>query len=227
MGCREDGEKVNRIAMGFGMPVSTPKKIDEFVKRFCKSIQPNHSPVFVDFFYIPECKEGECFYNVQKIVDREGGQIIYGWIIWSWPNVYMEAEHHAVWKNTTGKLLDVTPKAHSEKIVLFLPDPLQSYDFATEKRQDNIRTVMTQDPIVAQFLQISAEVAALIEKNSTGRMASLGEDYIQLEMSRAQILDKIYHKYLGPNDLCTCNSGKKIKKCCGLEAAKAILRRGQ
>lgn len=209
------------------MPVSTPKKIDDSIKKFCNSIQPNHSPTFVDFFEVPKCKEGECFYNVQEMVKHNGGEIIYGWTVWSWPNVYMEAEHHAVWRNPGGQLLDVTPKVHSEKIVLFLPDPLRSYDFATEKRLDNIRSSLTQDPLVSQFLQLSGEVTALIEKNSTGRLASLGDDYMQLEIRRIQILDRIYHKYLGPNDLCTCNSGKKIKKCCGLADAKTILRRSQ
>lgn len=44
------------------------------------------------------------------------------------PGLYLEAEHHGVWRRRTGELVDVTPQPGSPKRVLFLPDDDAPYD---------------------------------------------------------------------------------------------------
>ncbi|WP_447763339.1 hypothetical protein [Sphingopyxis panaciterrae] len=61
-------------------------------------------------------------------VRQKGGEITYGWAIWHRPNLYFEAEHHAVWRNDLGNLIDVSPQLGGRKRMLFLADAAAVYD---------------------------------------------------------------------------------------------------
>lgn len=61
-------------------------------------------------------------------VREKGGSIAYGWAIWHLPGLYFEAEHHAVWRNKLGNLIDVSPQMGGRKRLLFLSDESAVYD---------------------------------------------------------------------------------------------------
>lgn len=63
-----------------------------------------------------------CFENVQRKVAKSGGSLAHGWAIWHMPSLYFEAEHHAVWRNKAGNLIDVSPQMGGRRRMLFLPD---------------------------------------------------------------------------------------------------------
>ncbi len=90
---------------------------------------------------------------------RLGGTIRFGWSIWEWPNVYIEAEHHAVYESSEGILVDVTPPADDWTVSrTFLPDSAAVYDFENEGvRRDNHRLALTSDPLSEQFFQTARE----------------------------------------------------------------------
>lgn len=69
-----------------------------------------------------------CFENVEQKAREKGGSIAYGWAIWHMPGLYFEAEHHAVWRNTLGNLIDVSPQMDGRKRLLFLSDKSAIYD---------------------------------------------------------------------------------------------------
>jgi hypothetical protein len=89
-------------------------------------------------FHQPEKKARPscCFQNVWDKVDRDDGNILYGWTFNSRINAeygeYLIATHHAVWRAPDNKLIDVTPftdepKHHpiaSGNYILFLVDEL-------------------------------------------------------------------------------------------------------
>ena len=52
---------------------------------------------------------------------------IYGWSVWEWPKVFIEAKFHAVWKQPDGSFLDIAPKSLPIPRVLFIPDPRRVY----------------------------------------------------------------------------------------------------
>lgn len=52
----------------------------------------------------------------------DGGSIQHGWSMREQPQVYAEAAFHAVWRNSDGSLIDVTPRADEQMRILFLPD---------------------------------------------------------------------------------------------------------
>lgn len=65
---------------------------------------------FVRISSAPSAPMGYCYWNVQKQVERFGGEAIYGWLILQWPKLYVEALHHAIWKSPSGDLIDITDK---------------------------------------------------------------------------------------------------------------------
>lgn len=53
-------------------------------------------------------------------VEANGVHMLYGWQLWAWPLVLVEAELHAVRLSPEGQMVDLTPKPHHETTVLFV-----------------------------------------------------------------------------------------------------------
>ena len=83
-----------------------------------------------------------CFDGVLEKVRHDGGGIRLGWVIWEWPNAFLNAEFHAVWIDPAGQLVDITPKPLGEKTILFAPDPtyLNMCDIKHKPRNRRART---------------------------------------------------------------------------------------
>lgn len=196
------------------MPTTTPQRIDKTVIDFCRGIN-NRQPEYVPVFPEQGAKTGECFHNVLRQVERKGGAIEYGWHIAIWPSVYIEGEHHAIWRTPDGRGIDVTPPVDGVQRILFLPDPERVYDYAGERRLDNVRKALTNDPDVREFLALAAKLTTLIEDNSKGLVVSVPREQLAALYHRQQHHYRaMLRKFLGRNDPCPCGSGQKYKKCC-------------
>ena len=130
------------------MPQSTPADITGKILELCDSIAPSSRPVFLDIRPEPGCEAADCFNCVQRKATREGGRVQYGWAIWEWPRVFVEAEHHAVFDPGSGRpWIDLTPCPNGSLRRLFLPDDAATYDFEDEGfRRDNVRLALSDDP---------------------------------------------------------------------------------
>lgn len=101
---------------------TAPQTISPAIVSLCREVRPDHAPTWVQVRADRDAIMNECFNNVSAKVARAGGSIVYGWLIWEWSRVFIEAEHHAVGEKD-GALLDITPHVNSEPKVLFLADP--------------------------------------------------------------------------------------------------------
>ncbi len=194
-----------------------PTKHDAVISNFCESISPGQVPKFVPVVATDESQPLECFHNVWRQVEQHGGSIAFGWAIWIWPQVFVEAEHHAVWEKD-GKVLDITPREDGESEVLFLPDPERTYDFDRESRIDNQRFPIAQSLNVLRLLSAYAERSIMIEENSIGRVSNMNAgDFEQVQQkiinTSAHVLLELATK-TRRNATCICSSGRKFKKCC-------------
>lgn len=106
---------------------TVPKSLTPALLRFCVSIAPAE-PVFIPSIPNKRAATSFCFENVARKVREKGGAIAYGWAIWHMPGLYFEAEHHAVWRNDLGNLIDVSPQMGGRKRLLFLRDESATYD---------------------------------------------------------------------------------------------------
>lgn len=144
--------------------IRPPKGIDARVRQFCASITRRATPQYVGIAPREGCLPLECFANVRAQVEREGGRIQFGWTIWEWTGIFLEAEHHAVYDPGDHRgLIDVTPAQDGETRRLFLPDDDAIYDFDNEgTRIDNIRHALRKDPLIEAFFATAAEKSAFL-----------------------------------------------------------------
>jgi len=195
---------------------TTPKRITPEISAFCEEIAPGEHPVYV--FVQPEgdCSIRDCFWNVRRKIERDGGNTQHGWIIWEWPSVSLEAEFHAVWRSPEGAYTDITPKEDGEKRILFLAHHVRVYDYESDGlAPDSIRKALTSDPIVHEYLSVSAQLVALIKRHASGRTSVMpAEEYEELIMSKAELRRQILNSRMRRNDPCFCGSGNKYKRCC-------------
>jgi hypothetical protein len=178
-------------------------------------------PVFIRIKQEPGAAPLDCFKAVGSKVGREGGRIQFGWAIWEWPRVYLEAEHHAVYETPAGPpWVDVTPGAAGTWRRLFLPDDTAVYDFENERvLRDNVRLAVADDPLVQQLFDAARERTQILNK-----LPGVGEIKIDrqtasqlaaIDLRKAQATYELALKYTPQNTQCFCGSGQKFKRCHG------------
>jgi hypothetical protein len=196
-----------------------PARISAEVLSLCRQLVPQARPVLLPVTPMVDAEVHDCFMVVERQVQAEGGETCFGWQIWEWPTLFIEGEFHAIWKNPAGALRDITPKQFSIERILFLPDPLRSYDGRQVK---NVRLQISQDPAVSGFLKACDEEFELVNRGERafehGAICLEGNDANEMKKIQARksyFFEQILAKPLqiGRNDLCWCGSGKKLKRC--------------
>ncbi len=200
---------------------TTPAKITPAIMKLCHELVPGAQPKFVAVNPIPGIEVDTCFPSVESYVHDHGGSVCHGWQIWEWTGVMIEAEFHAVWRNSTGELRDLSPKRVPVTRVLFLPDPDGQYQ---GREVCNVRRSISSDPRVSSF--IKACEAEFEFRNRGERATQLGtiyftgedvREYDEIQRCKNELIYQIVSRLLrpGPNEPCFCGSGVKYKKCCG------------
>jgi len=147
----------------------TPPVITEPIQTLCRELDASQEPGYVPVRQSRGSKSLECFVNVRRKVAKDGGRIQFGWTIWEWPGVMIEAERHANWISPRGNEIDITPKPSGISEILFLPTNTWTYDYRRRaKRFHNIRRPVVDDPLVVEFIRISEQIFSLEETRFPG-----------------------------------------------------------
>lgn len=134
------------------MRQTTPDTIDFTVRDFCASIRPDKEPAYIIVNPESDAVPRNCYPNVKRRIERAGGTILHGWIIWLSPGLFIEGEHHAIWVSPEGEWVDVTPQLDGEKRLLFLPDPENVWH---GRPISNRRRPLSTDPRLGKFLRLA------------------------------------------------------------------------
>lgn len=174
------------------MKTRVPPDITPEILALCAQTGSCEQPRFVVTRIPRDAVLNDCFNNVTKRIDREGGRMHLGWAIWEWPGVMVEAELHGVWERPNGELVDLNPREHRCERILFLPHAGVAYDVSTpEKRVGNIRRALGNRPEVNRFIAVCEEVFQLEEVNSVGMAIRLGgaalAKYRELQSERLRL----------------------------------------
>lgn len=94
---------------------TTPPELTRLVREFCATVS-DAEPEYVQVR--PEGPAGYCYPNVRQKVVEDGGEVVFGRMIWLC-KAMIEAEWHAVWSKD-GRLVDVTAKPDGEDRILFV-----------------------------------------------------------------------------------------------------------
>lgn len=191
------------------------------VKRFCASIVPDATPISMAINPELGCEALDCFGNVRRKILKSGGSISYGWSIWEWPGVFIEAEHHAVYREEEGRLIDLTPPSDNmTRSRTFLADSSAVYDFQNEgQRRDNHRLALTDDPLIAEFFQTASAFNEIMSSiPGVGEVAvdvATARKLQAVQIENNRLLLKLLMKYTPKGAPCFCGSGLKFKRCHG------------
>lgn len=195
----------------------TPLKLTNKILQLCSGLRSDSEPLFVSVTPSKYAVKNECFDNVEKHIQIYGGTVEFGWQIWEWPLVLVEAEFHAIWKSKEGKRVDITPKPFPTKQILFLPDPTRKY---TGKQVRNVRLPLKDTAPINEYINLCDKEFALLNRGSRARQREITLSNSERQthrsiMIRKQILSEQFSKFTpARNEPCFCGSGEKYKRCC-------------
>ena len=136
----------------------TPDEIGPAILQLCRkvlgidenaSLQP---PIYVPIKPVLDAPVNWCFPVVAGKIERDGGSIQHGWIIWEVPDTFIEAEFHAFWVSPSGEYVDVMPRPAGFTRILYLPDPKRVW---TGEQIDNIRMPLRNHPLIEEFIRLA------------------------------------------------------------------------
>jgi hypothetical protein len=202
----------------------TPREVHSRILAFCAKINGDSMPTYLPIHREPGCLPLECFRNVRRKVAENGGRIQFGWAIWEWPSVYIEAEHHAVYEPPDGtQWVDITPCAEGEEIRrLFLADDSAKYDFDNEGlRRDNFRMALADDETIQLLFNLAARKSEILNTiPGIGQIVVRGapaQELSEIQRQQENVISELAIRYTPRNARCFCASGKKFKHCHGMQ----------
>ncbi|MBU1154564.1 MAG: SEC-C domain-containing protein [Proteobacteria bacterium] len=187
---------------------TTPRRITKEIETFCAEVNPSEYPSFVKVLPSPHSSLNECFHNVREQVRIKGGKPVYGWTIWEWPKVLLEAEFHCVWKSPYGELSDISPKTNNENEILFVRDDRKTFDFSNLNRVNSHRLALNSDPMIHDFIRTAESIDSITPSSGMPDPP----EFIVRKLYKLKL--QICKHYTNKNGPCICGSGKIFKKCC-------------
>lgn len=199
------------------MQHGAPKEIFPYVREFCRTLNPENGPFFLKVTPEEAAKPLACTLNVEDKIQKEGGSAVYGWKIWEWYGLMIEAEFHTVWRSADGDLYDITPNEGGYEKVLFLPDESIRYE---GKQINNVRRSLSGNSKVQSYIEAHEHLFEIYNRGDRAFQYKIElSDAETMELKKVQLaIAKLAIEILkstpGRNELCGCGSGKKYKKCC-------------
>lgn len=195
------------------MNTQTPLSISETITKFAQKVVPGGVPEFIPVTPISGKSEYECFSNVENQVKVAGGSTQFGWYIYLWPRVLLEFVFHAVWRQTNGKLVDLTPHPDNELEILFLPALSLAYEGLS---LDNVRFPLSKNPLSQRYIELAEQRFYEFNKNKAPYAKTRKVDGIALNSIEQEMIHIVDLLKWQPerNDACPCGSRKKFKSCC-------------
>ena len=163
-----------------------PTEITDSIRQFANRITGRDDLVYVPVNQQPEALVGRCYYNVAHAVRLHGGEIILGFCFWTIRNLFLTAEHHAIWQRSDGTLVDPTPQPLPTSRILFVP---------SDKRHIHAHYHLLVDhPLIRQVVTLlDIESVALARQRRSGR-----EDGVRWNNAcnkMVKLLDRYYEQH--------------------------------
>jgi hypothetical protein len=193
-----------------------PTAESRFVARLCAELNLYSTPIVLNVMPSPNDQVSECFHNVQRRVEQEGGKSVLGWQFWESPFM-IQAEFHAVWRKADGSLVDITPKDDKGiHQILFVEDKVRKYDGT---QTDNLRINTTDCGLIDDLIKVMKAQHRFLNKdgreNVTG-VVNLKDEDAQIWYSMKKLSDMLEHLHLSGGDInfpCFCGSGVAYLNC--------------
>ena len=103
-----------------GMKARVPSPTEPLVQQLMTTFQLSGTPVhlrYTDHGYDPDY----CHLSAKHCAITKGGRRVHGWALWGFDGMLV-SEHHSVWEDSNGNLVDVTPPKFGVDHILFVRD---------------------------------------------------------------------------------------------------------
>ncbi|RZJ18614.1 MAG: hypothetical protein EON91_04605 [Brevundimonas sp.] len=160
-----------------------------------------------------------CFHNVSNHLEASQGGIVFGWALWTWPGVNIEAIHHAVWRSTDGALVDITPPPLQVASVTFIED--QDALFDVNDVLADAKPTMTHwmtSSLAAQAYRAAYEDYNYLDRTTGEYLKKHGERWHRAGEQRSAARAALILELAGAcasGDMCFCRSQQTFANCCG------------
>lgn len=97
-----------------------PSHEDPAVQRFLTKWDIKENPIrlpYADHGY----DAAQCHVSAKHKALADGGRRVHGWVLWMFHDLLL-ADHHSVWEDDDGNLVDVTPPSNGGGEILFARD---------------------------------------------------------------------------------------------------------
>ncbi|MCY0998317.1 hypothetical protein OWM54_14370 [Myxococcus sp. MISCRS1] len=210
------------------MNLTAPATITPAILSFSKELTGrNTQPVYVPIIPAVNAKGLDCYVNAKNVAEQCGGQVVYGWRIWEWPGILLEAQAHAVVQKPDGTFVDVTPPHDGSTQDLFVPDPRNVYNgkriLTRQKALAASRTVDKYIEAVAVVGKLEAanyvdngddEAGVYLDERAEREHHKLTKKRIEAQM-RLEGFSQRRPAHVPETGRCTCGSGDKVEDCHG------------
>lgn len=140
------------------------------VLHFSKKCLGGAVPERVRHQFIVGAQPLDCFMNVQKMIAKLGGEMVCGWHVYQFSELFLEAEAHAVWREPKEhRLIDVTPgNVEDGEKILFIPDTTWTWKEGVSRPKVNRFYPLSTDSRVLKFVELQKKrVQIIAEANRT------------------------------------------------------------
>ena len=168
--------------------------------------------------------KGNCYWNVEAVVRAVGGRQIYGWLVSWWPDKFIDAIHHCVWKSENGEIYidftDASETAKGYRDFTYFIETGQSVDYNSGDRVPKKVELLTDNPDATLWRE-----AELRQDHAYQRYIKLKATRNFSEMKRwAMFHDfhgewrdlsvrRMIHSLNDQSGPCPCGSGRTFHEC--------------
>jgi hypothetical protein len=173
-----------------------PDPAAEHTLKFVHENWPSQTPRWISVEPADWAAEHACVEVVDRLVQEQGGARLLGWMLWEWPNVFIEGEFHAIWQRPDGTVTDPTPKKPPLSAILFVLDPTAQI---TTWQKENVRKPLKHRREILDYLDIKGRIHRAINKGQEAYMPTFTHTpYIEdLFRKEHEILQRLIKK-VGP-----------------------------
>lgn len=208
--------------------VQSPDQITPAILMGCSRLVPDSIPFFIERLPTVGAIVNKCTYNVQNYLSNYPGEMILGWEVSVWENVFLDCIGHAVIR-FGDQWRCITPSKYGDTRLLFIPDSRLTFDFNDPMARMPVKKIsLSSRPEVKRLIEVDlAEYEIKIKYPvSSSQIIIEGEDAIQMKRFAKEKNSLMLKILLTVNDhksKCPCGSGKKFRKCHRADIEKMLL----
>lgn len=190
-------------------------------QMLAEHIDSEYEMLYIPIIPFRDSKPTYCYMNVNNKIKVSKGTVQYGWLV-TQTTFTVEAIHHAVWQDSKGNLIDVTPSPLPLENTLFIPDDRIKYD---GRIIDSIKINITSNEVVNDFIAIDS-IKNAVQAN-TPQFIEGSRKMKSPYWFKYKTLGLEVTKFLlegnDQDNLCYCNSGSNYRHCHGQIIKNSLL----